>query len=133
MFCDHCGAQLAEAANYCPKCGKSQRPAANVQMKPLCPKCGKDLVLSQPDGSPLLDSYVHMECPSCRDNVRYTVIRSSVPDTTLNIANVQKQHVPTTDSSLLTIGQTLECLSTDAYGYLIPFTFFFYEEILGKQ
>jgi predicted RNA-binding Zn-ribbon protein involved in translation (DUF1610 family) len=58
----------------------------------VCPKCGKDLVLSQPDGSPLLDGYVHMECPSCSDNVRYTVLRSSIPDTTLNIANVQKSH-----------------------------------------
>ena len=60
----------------------------------VCPKCGKDLVLSQPDGSPLLEGYVHMECPSCSDKVRYTVLRSSIPDTTLNIANVQKQHVP---------------------------------------
>ena len=59
----------------------------------VCPKCGKDLVLSQPDGSPLLDGYVHMECPSCSDKVRYTVLRSSIPDTTLNIANVQKSHV----------------------------------------
>jgi predicted RNA-binding Zn-ribbon protein involved in translation (DUF1610 family) len=63
------------------------------QKRVVCPKCGKDLVLSQPDGSPLLDGYVHMECPSCSDKVKYTVLRSSIPDTTLNFANVQKSHV----------------------------------------
>ena len=58
-------------------------------MKPVCPKCGKDLVLSQPDGSPLLDGYVHMECMSCSDKVRYTVLKSQIPKAPVSFGNVK--------------------------------------------
>jgi len=56
----------------------------------VCPKCGKDLVPSEPDGSPLLDGYVHMECKSCGDKVRYTVLKLEATNKTVGAKNVQK-------------------------------------------
>ena len=56
----------------------------------VCPKCGKDLVLSEPDGSPLLDGYVHMECKSCGDKIRYTVLKSETNNAPVSTKNVQQ-------------------------------------------
>ena len=56
----------------------------------VCPKCGKDLVPSEPDGSPLLDDYIHMECKSCGDKVRYTVLKSHTTNAPVSTKNVQQ-------------------------------------------
>ncbi len=93
VFCTECSKENLQTSKFCQQCGASLAQAAPTpppSPKPgmVCPKCGKDLVLSQPDGSPLLDGYVHMECMSCGDKVRYKVITNAP----VSVGNVQQPH-----------------------------------------
>ncbi|MDD5190533.1 MAG: hypothetical protein PHE50_05770 [Dehalococcoidales bacterium] len=71
-----------------------RRPDTGSQINNVCPKCGKNLVLSQPDGTPLLDGYVHMECASCGDKTRYTVIKPSVTNAPVPQKTFLKFYLP---------------------------------------
>ena len=41
MFCEKCGASLADDARFCPKCGAAQR--AQTASRLVCPACGAAL------------------------------------------------------------------------------------------
>ena len=44
MFCQNCGASLADGAKFCPECGSQQEPAApSASVQNLCPFCGEAL------------------------------------------------------------------------------------------
>ena len=44
MFCQNCGASLADGAKFCPECGARQEPAApSASAQNLCPFCGEAL------------------------------------------------------------------------------------------
>ena len=41
MYCKFCGASISDSANYCPKCGKKQKPDPEPVML-RCPDCGTE-------------------------------------------------------------------------------------------
>ena len=80
MFCQNCGASIADGAKFCPECGKRQEiQGSSVSMKKRCPFCGEaleaDSVFCDYCGKPMCGCDVgyigpFAVCTPCREKIK---------------------------------------------------------------